>query len=131
MMMSEQNEKQMNFTDESDTAMVSWMKPGNDDNERVHWENAFSVYFIVETSARIAGTGIAKLNEIMVKLIECLRDMQDEDEYLKFQVAVLEYNSGFRWITPDLVPVSEFTWKNLQASGGADLVRLWKNWSIG
>ena len=78
----------------------------------------YAIIFVVDTSGSTAGTHIAMINQAIPSCIEKLKERRDLVADFDLQYAVLELNSICTWLTGnELMPIDEFTWKELFASG--------------
>ena len=63
------------------------------------------VFYVLDTSSSMYGTAIAQLNRIMMESIEALKKWaegyNDNNIYALLKIAVLEFNSNCKWITPN------------------------------
>ena len=78
------------------------------------------LFFIVGTSGSMEGSKIGAVNTAIKELICEIRGFNENPDVL-MKIAVLEFSTGARWITPEgPVEVDKFEWKNLEASGVSD-----------
>lgn len=80
------------------------------------------VFYVLDTSGSMTGEPIAALNGAMTETTEILRQMAKSNADALVKIAVLEFNSGCRWIQP-LGPelLEDFIWQDLQAGGLTDM----------
>ena len=80
------------------------------------------IFFMIDTSASMAGTRIGAVNSTMEQTIEKLREMNADSADVEIKIAVLEFSSGARWLTPN-APISaeNFYWCDLDAGGERDM----------
>ena len=83
------------------------------------------VFFILDTSTSMGGTSgkIEMLNRAMKETLEVLQQEARKNADAKLHVAVLEFNSGARWITangPEDLE-EDFIWDDLKAGGLTDM----------
>jgi len=78
------------------------------------------LFFIIETSGGMAGHKIAMVNQAIGDVLLKIKDL-DENADAQIKIAVLEFSSGARWLTPDgPVDVNDYNWNNLDAAGVVD-----------
>lgn len=79
------------------------------------------LFFLVDTSASMAGDKIASLNEGIRDVLPDLRDISNDNADAQIKIAVLDFSSGTEWITDGPQPLDGFEWRNLRADGVTDL----------
>lgn len=78
------------------------------------------IFFLVDTSASMAGSKLESLNKVMGDVLPELIGVGEAGTDVK--IAVLSFSSGCEWITPEPVLVEEYQrWENLAADGVTDL----------
>ena len=80
----------------------------------------FTIFFIIDTSACMAGERIAMLNIEMLETIPFVRNISIENPDIQIKIAVLESSNHARWITNGPIEVEQFVWICLDAGGNAD-----------
>lgn len=82
------------------------------------------VFFVLDTSSSMKEYGkIEMLNRAMKETLNALQEEARKNADAKLNVAVLEFNSGFRWITangPESLE-EDFIWDDLSAGGLTDI----------
>ena len=80
------------------------------------------VFYVLDTSGSMTGEPIATLNGAMTETTEVLRQMAKSNADALVKIAVLEFNSGCRWIQP-MGPeqMEDFIWQDLKAGGLTDM----------
>ena len=73
------------------------------------------IFFMIDTSGSMTGTKIGELNTIMEELIPEIRRVGEADTEVK--VAVLTFSTDVKWMYPEPIPIEEFEWVRLNASG--------------
>lgn len=73
------------------------------------------IFFMIDTSGSMKGTKIGELNTIMEELIPEIRRVGEADTEVK--VAVLTFSTDVKWMYPEPIPIEEFEWVRLNASG--------------
>ena len=85
------------------------------------------VFFLIGTSTSMAGTRIGAVNSAMEQILEKLRKMNADSSDAEIEVALLEFSSGARWLTPNgSVKVDDFYWNDLDADGTHDMGEAFK-----
>jgi len=70
----------------------------------------------------MAGERIGAINSAMEQTLEEFREMNKENADVEIEIAVLEFSSGARWLTPSgPMKAENFFWNDLVASGRADM----------
>lgn len=80
------------------------------------------VFYVLDTSGSMAGTPIATLNSAMIETVEVLKQQAESNAGVKLRIAVLEFNSGCRWVQqagPE--QIEDFRWVDLKAGGTTDI----------
>lgn len=78
------------------------------------------LFFIVDTSGSMDGTKIGTLNQAIEDVIPEIRELSENNADASIKIAVLEFSSGARWVTPAPVPADGFEWEYLNAIGLTD-----------
>ena len=73
------------------------------------------IFFIIDTSGSMNGTKMGELNTIMEELIPEIRHVGEADTEVK--VAVLTFSTDVKWMYSEPIPIEEFEWIRLTASG--------------
>ena len=118
--MSEQNEKQIIFTDAPNVSS----EPSAEDRDLnlcIMPKRVLPMFFVLDTSDSMSVDGrIGALNDAMEDVLIRLAQTEEEDGDVEIKVAVLQVRTDCRWITPELTPLRFKFWDNLEASGSAD-----------
>jgi len=76
------------------------------------------LFFIIDTSGSMAGTRIGAVNSAIEQTLEKLREMNADSADAEIEVALLEFSSGARWLTPNgPMKVENYYWSDLDADG--------------
>ena len=76
------------------------------------------IFFIIDTSGSMAGQRIGAVNSAIEETLEKLREMNDDNADVEVEVALLEFSSGARWLTPNgPMKVENYYWSGLDADG--------------
>ncbi len=79
------------------------------------------LFFVVDTSGSMEGSKIGTLNQAVEDVIPEIREISENNADAEIKIAVLEFSSGARWLTPNPVPADGFDWQYLNAVGLTDL----------
>lgn len=80
------------------------------------------VFYVLDTSGSMSGEPIAVLNGAMTETVEIVRSMAKSNADALVKIAVLEFNSGCRWLQPQgPEQLEDFIWQDLQAGGLTDM----------
>lgn len=78
------------------------------------------IFFLVDTSQSMEGSKLESLNKVMGEILPELIGVGEAGTDVK--IAVMSFDSGFEWMTPEPVLIEEYqTWQNLTAGGVTDL----------
>lgn len=78
------------------------------------------LFFVVDTSGSMDGAKIGTLNQAIEDVIPEIREISQNNADAEIKIAVLEFSSGARWITPFPIPAEDFEWQYLNAIGLTD-----------
>lgn len=83
---------------------------------------ALHIFYVLDTSGSMTGTPVATLNRAMEETVEVLRKQAKSNADAELKIAVLEFNSGARWIQPNGPEnMEDFIWEDLSAGGLTDV----------
>lgn len=80
------------------------------------------VFYVLDTSGSMDGAKISALNHAMEECTQALSTVAKSNGDARLKIAVLEFNSGCKWITsngPELM--EDFEWEYLSAGGLTDI----------
>ncbi len=80
-----------------------------------------TLFFVVDASGSMEGSKMGTLNSAVEEVIPEIRKISGENADAAIKIAVLEFASGARWITPTPMNAEDFTWSFLNADGLTDL----------
>ena len=66
------------------------------------------LFFVVDTSGSMEGSKIGTLNQAIEDVIPEISDISSNNADAQIKIAVLEFSSGARWLTPKPVPAVPF-----------------------
>lgn len=80
------------------------------------------VFYVLDTSGSMYGASISALNHAVEETTEALKTLAESNGDADLKIAVLEFNSGCRWITSNGPESAEdFEWEYLEAGGMTDI----------
>ena len=79
-----------------------------------------TLFFVVDASGSMDGSKMGTLNSAIEEVIPEIRKISGENADAAIKIAVLEFSSGTRWITPAPMDAEDFTWSFLTADGLTD-----------
>lgn len=77
--------------------------------------------FIVDASGSMIGNRMASLNYAIRASIPLMQDAACSNPEIDVYVQALSYSDTAKWITPNPIPLDQFTWKDLAAGGESKL----------
>ena len=86
------------------------------------------IFFLIDTSGSMKGKKMGELNTVMEELIPEIRRVGEADTEVK--VAVLTFSTDVRWMYSAPIPIEEFEWARLRASGVTSLGAAFKELSL-
>lgn len=78
------------------------------------------LFFLVDTSGSMEGAKIGTLNQAIEDVIPEIREISNDNADAEIKIAVLNFSSGAKWITPYPMPAEDYEWTFLNASGMTD-----------
>ncbi len=78
------------------------------------------LFFVVDTSGSMDGAKIGTLNQAIEDVIPEIREISGNNADAEIKIAVLEFSSGAKWVTPFPIPAADFEWQYLNAVGLTD-----------
>ena len=80
------------------------------------------VFFVLDTSGSMVGAPIASLNRAVEETIEALKMLSESNGDADLKIAVLEFNTGCKWVTSNGPESAEdFEWEPVEAGGITDI----------
>ena len=73
------------------------------------------IFFLIDTSGSMKGKKMGELNTVMEELIPEIRRVGEADTEVK--IAVLTFSTEVRWMYSNPIPIEDFEWARLRASG--------------
>ena len=73
------------------------------------------IFFLIDASGSMKGKKMGELNTVMEELIPEIRRVGEADTDVK--VAVLTFSTEVRWMYSNPIPIEDFEWARLRASG--------------
>jgi len=79
------------------------------------------LFFVVDASGSMDGDKIGAVNTAIREVLPEIRDISNDNADALIKIAVLEFSSGVKWLTPNgPVDSNDYNWINLDASGTTD-----------
>lgn len=83
---------------------------------------ALHIFYVLDTSGSMGGAPIATLNRAMEETVEVLRKQAKSNADAELKIAVLQFNSGAKWVQPNgPEDMEDFIWEDLTAGGLTDV----------
>lgn len=80
------------------------------------------LFFVVDTSGSMSGSKIGEVNSAIEEVIPEIRDLSESNADAQIKIAVLEFSTGSRWLTPNgPIEAENFVWNDMEATGMTDL----------
>lgn len=81
-----------------------------------------TIFYLIDTSGSMKGARIGAVNAAMDDCRSLLKDVAAANDDADIKIAVMEFSSGFEWVTPATgsVSVEDFQWRDLNAYGLTD-----------
>lgn len=80
------------------------------------------IFYVLDTSGSMLGAPVATLNRAMEETIGVLKQQAQSNADALVKIAVLEFNSGCRWVQPNgPEEMEDFIWEDLEAGGCTDM----------
>ncbi len=82
------------------------------------------IFYVLDTSGSMEGQKISALNHAMEECTEALKTLAKNNGDAILKIAVLEFNSGCKWVTSNgPEAMDDFEWEYLNAGGLTDIGR--------
>lgn len=78
---------------------------------------SLTVFFLIDTSGSMAGGKISSLNVAIRDTLPMLSQISSENTDTEIKIAALQFASGCDWMYPRPLPVDDFEWNDLDATG--------------
>ena len=78
---------------------------------------SLTVFFLIDTSGSMAGGKISSLNVAIRDTLPMLSQISSENTDTEIKIAALQFASGCDWMYPRPLPVDDFEWNDLEATG--------------
>lgn len=80
------------------------------------------VFYVLDTSGSMDGAKISMLNHAMEECTDALKDLAKSNADAELKIAVLEFNSGCKWVTSNgPESLEDFEWDKVEAGGLTDI----------
>lgn len=78
-------------------------------------------FWMVDCSSSMAGDRIGAVNHAIQECIEPMREEAAGNPNAQLYIHTLKFASGASWVTAEPVPIEEFAWEDVEASGITDM----------
>lgn len=78
-------------------------------------------FWMVDCSSSMAGDRIGAVNHAIQECIEPMREEAAGNPNAQLYIHTLKFASGASWVTAEPVPIEEFAWEDVAASGITDM----------
>jgi uncharacterized protein YegL len=79
------------------------------------------LFFVIDTSGSMAGFKIGSVNQAIDEVIPEIKDISATNADAQIKIAVLQFDSGCRWITSSgPIEAEQFHWNQISAQGVTD-----------
>jgi uncharacterized protein YegL len=78
-------------------------------------------YWVLDVSGSMMGTKIGMLNHAIRETLPHMRDSADDNPHAAVEVRAMTFGTGARWVTPNPVPLADFSWTDVSVSGITDM----------
>lgn len=78
-------------------------------------------FWMVDCSSSMSGDKIGAVNHAIQECIEPMREEAAGNPNAQLYIRTLKFASGASWVTAEPVPIEEFAWEDVEASGITDL----------
>ena len=85
-----------------------------------------TLFFVVDTSGSMGGDRIGTVNSAIEEVLPEIRKISGENADAAIKIAVLQFSSGVKWLTPQLMSAEDFRWNYLDADGLTDFGEMCK-----
>jgi len=87
----------------------------------VNLRKTLTVYYLVDTGSQMTGDKISSINSAIEEaIIVDLADISTANDDAEIRVAIIQFSNGASWVTPGAIPLDDFIWNDLHASGSND-----------
>ena len=81
-----------------------------------------TIFYLIDSSGSMHGTKIGTVNSAMEECIPLLKEVAQANDDAEIKVAIMQFSSGFEWVTPQNGPVGldQLFWRDVDAQGLTD-----------
>jgi len=80
-----------------------------------------TLFYVIDTSGSMQGSKIGQVESALEEVMQTLQEISDESDDAEIKIAVLEFSTGARWITPEPVSPEGYRFKSFEACGVTDM----------
>ena len=85
-----------------------------------------TLFFVVDTSGSMSGQKMGTVNSAIEEVIPEIAKISAENADAAVKIAVLQFSSGVKWLTPQPMDAADFKWNYLDADGLTDFGEMCK-----
>lgn len=78
-------------------------------------------YWMLDVSGSMMGEKIGQLNHSIREALPQMRASADSNPHAAVEIRTMTFGTGARWITPNPVPLADFSWTDVSVSGITDM----------
>ena len=78
-------------------------------------------YWVLDVSGSMAGPKIAALNYAIREALPAMKATAHNNPHTEVEVRAMTFGTGYKWMTPALVPLEHFNWSDVSINGVTDM----------
>ncbi|WP_434446575.1 vWA domain-containing protein [Lentzea sp. E54] len=78
-------------------------------------------YWMLDVSGSMAGQKIGQLNHSIREALPLMRDSAEDNPHAAVEIRTMTFGTGARWVTPNPVPLADFSWTDVSVTGITDM----------
>jgi uncharacterized protein YegL len=78
-------------------------------------------FWVLDVSGSMAGEKIGQLNHSIREALPAMKASAAENPHAAVEVRAMTFGSGYRWMTPQAIPLESFTWADVSINGITDM----------
>jgi uncharacterized protein YegL len=87
-------------------------------------------FWVLDVSTSMIGSKIGELNHAVKETLPAMKTVADDNPNAAVEVMVLTFATSTTWVTPAPVPLADFSWTDLGASGATSMGAAMKEMAI-
>ena len=76
-----------------------------------------TLFYVIDTSGSMQGSKIGQVESALEEVMQTLQEISDESDDAEIKIAVLEFSTGARWVTPEPISPEGYRFKSFEACG--------------